>query len=197
MRHLIGIGLAVVLSAAIFFGGGWAYNRLFTRNLGSEWSLPVGGGSFVSNSIVTSGLAAMAGVALLIGLALLIRWVSPLATGLPGLVLLAWTVLYVASPERAVHYIPLKAHNVGLGFAGLGTTGILGAAGVVLVMPLFFPSRWRRPVGDVADVADGEDAPIEATTVISPARTGLIPGMGSSTWQSLTSENAKLGDPGW
>ena len=194
MRHLIGIGLAVVISAAIFFGGGWAFNRLFTRNLGSEWSLPAGGGNFMSNSVVTSGLAAMAGVALLIGLALVIRWVSPLATGLPGLVLLAWTALYVASPVRAVQYIPLKAHNVGLGFAGLGTTGILGAAGIVLVMPLFIPSRWRRPAAE--DIADEED-PIEATMVTSPSRTGLTPGMGSSTWESLTSGNPKLDDPGW
>ena len=149
----------------------------------------------MSNSVVTGGLAAMAGVALLIGLALVIRWVSPLATGLPGLVLLAWTALYVASPEQAVHYIPLKAHNVGLGFAGLGTTGILGAAGVVLVMPLFFPSRWRRAVSD--DVVDGEDDPIEATTVTSPSRTGLTTGMGSSAWESLTSDNPRLGDSGW
>jgi hypothetical protein len=148
----------------------------------------------MSNSVVTSGLAAMAGVALLIGLALMIRWVSPLAAGLPGLVLLAWTSLYVASPERAVDYIPLKAHSVGLGFAGLGTTGILGAAGVVLVMPLFFPSRWRRPV---SDDAGGEDEPIEATAVTSPSKTGLIAGMGSSAWDSPTSENPKLGDPGW
>jgi hypothetical protein len=194
MRHLIGLGLAVVISAAIFFGGGWAFNRLVTRNLGGEWSLPAGGGNFMSNSVVTSGLAAMAGVALLIGLALVIRWVSPLATGLPGLVLLAWTALYVTGPERAVQYIPLKAHNVGLGVAGLGTTGILGAAGVVLVMPLFFPSRWRRPVID--DVG-GEDDPIEATSVTSPQRTGLVAGMGSSAWESLTSENTKLDDPGW
>ena len=193
MRHLIGIGLAVVISAAIFFGGGWAFNRLFTRNLGSEWSLPAGGGNFTSNSVVTSGLAAMAGVALLIGLALVIRWVSPLATGLPGLVLLAWTALYVAGPARAVHYIPLKAHNVGLGFAGLGTTGILGAAGVVLVMPLFFPSRWLRPLID----DDVEDDPIEATAVTSPSKTGLVAGMGSSAWQSLTSENPKIGDSDW
>jgi hypothetical protein len=193
MRHLIGIGLAVVVSAAIFFGDGWAYSRLFTRNHGSEFSLPAGGGNFVSNSVVTSGLAAMAGVALLIGLTLLIRWVSPLATGLPGLALVAWTALYVASPVRTVHYIPLKAHSVGLGFAGLGTTGILGAAGVVLVMPLFFPSRWRREAGDNAV---GDD-PIEATTVISPSSTGLIAGIGSNTWDSLTAENPKLGDPDW
>jgi hypothetical protein len=195
MRHLIGIGLALVLSAAIFFGGAWAYNRLFARNAGANWSLPHGGGNFVSNSVVTTGLAAMAGLALLVGLALLIRWVSPLATGLPGLVLLGWTALYVASPGRAVNYIPIKAHNAGLGFAGLGTTGILGAAGVVLVMPLFFPSRWRR--GPAGDDTLAEDDPIEATTVTSPSSTGLIAGMGSTAWKSVTSENPKLGDPGW
>jgi hypothetical protein len=34
--------------------------------------------------------------------------------------------------------------------------------------------------------------------VVSPQRTGLVAGMGSSTWESLTSENSKLGeDPGW
>jgi hypothetical protein len=193
-RHLIGIGLAVVLSAAIFFGGGWAYNRLFTRNLGSEWTPPAGGGNFMSNSAVTYGLAAMAGVALLIGLALVIRWVSPLATGLPGLVLVAWTTLFVTGPTRVVDYIPLKAHSFGLGFLGLGSTGILGAAGVVLVMPLFFPSRWRRPAPESVDV---DDDLIEATTVTSPSRTGLVAGMGSSAWDSLTSENPKLDDTGW
>jgi len=196
MRHLIGIGLAVLLSAAVFFGGGWAYGRLFARNQGAEWSLPTGGGNFTSNSIVTGGLAAMVGVALLIGLALMIRWVSPLAAGLPGLVLLGWTALYVFSPARAVDYIPLKAHNFGLGFAGLGTTGILGAAGIVLVMPLFFPSRWIRPAPDDLETEDDDD-PIEATTVTSPARTGLVAGMGSSAWESLTSENTKLDDTGW
>jgi hypothetical protein len=196
MRHLIGIGLAVLLSAAVFFGGGWAFSRLVTRNLGSEWSLPAGGGNFMSNSVVTGGLAAMASVALLIGLALVIKWVSPLATGLPGLVLLGWTALYVVSPARAIDYIPLKAHSFGLGFAGLGTTGILGAAGVVLVMPLFFPSRWLRPAPVDVDV-DVEDDLIEATTVTSPSRTGLVAGMGSSAWDSLTSENQKLDDSGW
>jgi hypothetical protein len=195
-RHLIGFGLAVVLSAAVFFGGGWAYYRLSARNLGPAWTPPAGGGNFISNSTVTYGLAAMAGVALLIGLALVIRWVSPLATGLPGLVLLAWTALYVTSPTRAVDYIPLKAHSFGLGFLGLGSIGILAAAGVVLVMPLFFPSRWRRPAPEAVEVEDDDDL-IEATTVTSPARTGLVAGMGSSAWESLTSENTKLDDAGW
>jgi hypothetical protein len=192
-RHLIGIGLAVLLSAAIFLGGGWAFNRLFTRNLGSEWLPPPAGGNFMSNSAVTGGLAAMAGVALLIGLAIAIRWVSPLATGLPGLALLAWTAMYVTGLTRVADYIPLKAHSVGLGFLGLGSTGILGAAGVVLVMPLFVPSRWRRP----APVDFDPDDPIEATAVTSPSRTGLVAGMGSSAWESMTSENTRLDDPDW
>ncbi|HEX4092862.1 MAG TPA: hypothetical protein VHZ33_29445 [Trebonia sp.] len=199
-RHLIGIGLAVVLSAAVFFGAGWAFNRLFMRNLGSEWLPPPAGANFTSNSVVTGGLAAMAGVALLIGLAIVIRWVSPLATGLPGLVLLAWTAMYVTGPTRAVDYIPLRAHGFGLGFLGLGTTGILGAAGVVLVMPLFFPSRWRRSVNANVNTnvnTEAEDDLIEATSVTTPGRTGLVAGMGSSAWESLTSENTKLNDPDW
>jgi hypothetical protein len=195
MRHLIGIGLAVVLSAAVFFAGGWAYGRLSARNLGSESLPPAAGGNFMSDSVVTGGLAVMAGVALLIGLAIVIRWVSPLATGLPGLALIAWTALYVTGPARAVDYVPLEAHSFGHGFLGLGATGILGAAGVVLVMPLFFPSRWRRPAPGDVDV-DSEDNLIEATTVTSP-RTGLVAGMGSSAWESLTSENPKLDDAGW
>jgi hypothetical protein len=75
----------------------------------------------------------------------------------------------------------------------LGTTGILGAAGIVLVLPLFFPSRWRRP----ASGGGGEDDPIEATTVISPSSTTLIAGMGSNAWKSVTSENPRLDEPGW
>ena len=44
---------------------------------------------------------------------------------------------------------------------------------------------------------DGEDDLIEATTVTLPSRSGLVAGMGSSAWESLTSENQKLDDPGW
>jgi hypothetical protein len=193
MRHLIGIGLALVLSAAIFFGGDWAFGGLLARDFKSGLS-PAVGSNFARDSAVTTGLAVMAAVALLIALALLVRWVSPLATGLPGLVLLAWTGLYVASPHRAMDYIPLKAYNTGLGFAWLGSTGILGAAGIALVVPLFFPSRWRRPDG-AASRAD--DDAIEATAVTSPSSTALIAGLGSRTCESVTSENPTPGEADW
>lgn len=182
MRHLIGIALAVVLSAVVFFGGTWGYYRLFLRNgPGAEWSLPAGGGGLIGNSTVTLGLGAVVGTALIAGLLLVIPRISPLATGLPGLVLLAWTVLYLVTPGRAVHYIPLKSHSFGLGFAALGTTGILGAAGIVLVMPLFLPSRWRR---SPADDEDYGDSVIEATSVTTPSRAALIPG----DWKTISSE---------
>ena len=191
MRHLYGIGLAVVLAAAVFFGGSWGYYRLFLRNFGAAWSLPAGGGSFLGNSAVTTGLAAVAATALLVGLLIAIRWVSPLATGIPGLALLAWTAAYVLSPGRAVHDIPLKSHSFGLGFAALGTTGILAALGIALVMPLFYPSRWRRPVTADDDYDDEATAApvLEATTVTAPVRTGgLSTGMGSSAWKAISVE---------
>ena len=181
MRYLYGIALAVVLSAAVFFGATWGFYRLFLRNgPGSAWSLPAGG-SLIGNSTVTLGLAAVAGTALLAGLLLVVPRISPLATGLPGLVLLAWTVLYLVTPLRAVRYIPLKSHSFGLGFAALGTTGILGAAGIVLVMPLFLPSRWRR---GRTDGDDHDDDVIEATSVSTPSQSGLL----TSDWKTISIE---------
>jgi hypothetical protein len=181
IRHLIGIALAVALSAAVFFGGTWGYTRLFLRNgPGAAWSLPAGGGGLIGNSTVTLGLGAVVGTALIAGLLLVIPWISPLATGLPGLVLMAWTAFYLVSPGQAVHYIPLKSHSFGFGFAALGTLGILGAAGIVLVMPLFLPSRWRR---GPADDADYDDSVIEATSVTAPSQGATIPG----DWKTISS----------
>lgn len=196
MRHLIGIGLAVVLSAAVFFGGTWGYYRLFMRNgPRAAWSLPSGGGALIGNATVTLGLGAVVGTALLAGLLLVIPRVSPLATGLPGLALLAWTVLYLLSPVRMVHYIPLKGHSFGFGFAALGTTGILGAAGIVLLMPLFVPSRWRS--SPAAEDDEYDDGLIEATSVTSPSPGAVLTG----DWKTTTTVDPtrpvrKSGDAG-
>jgi hypothetical protein len=194
IRHLIGIALAVALSAGVFFGGTWGYERLILRNgPGAAWSLPTGGGGLIGNSTVTLGLGAVVGTALIVGLLLVIPRISPLATGLPGLVLLAWTVLYLVTPSQAVHYIPLKGHSFGLGFAALGTTGILGAAGIVLVMPLFFPSRWRRSPADDDDYDDSVVDVIEATSVTAPSQGAMVPG----DWKTVSSEPTRpVGRPG-
>lgn len=147
MRHLIGLILAPVLAAAVFFGATWGYLRLLRIPVpgGATATLPAAGGSLLHDKNVLLAVAALAGVGLLAGLCAAAPRISPLAAGLPGLVLLAWTALYLTDVRRAVHYIPLKNDAFGDGFEAMLVNGLLAAAGLALVVPLFIPSRWRRP----------------------------------------------------
>ena len=45
--------------------------------------------------------------------------------------------------RRAVQYIPLKSQTYGTGFEALLFDGVLAAAGLAMIIPLFVPSRWR------------------------------------------------------
>ena len=96
-------------------------------------------------------LAAVAGTALLAAILIAAPRVSPLAAGLPGLLLLGWTGLYLASVRQAVDLIPLRADPFGAGFEAMLFNGVLGAAGLGLVVPLFIPARWRARRPAVAD----------------------------------------------
>ena len=148
MRHLIGLGLALLLAAAVFFAATWGYLRLLRIPVvnGAAATLPAGGGSLLHDKNVLLAFAALAGTALFAGICVAAPRISPLAAGLPGLVLLAYTVLYLFNVHRAVHYIPLKPDAFGDGFEAMLINGILAAAGLVMIVPLFIPSRWRRPV---------------------------------------------------
>jgi hypothetical protein len=89
-------------------------------------------------------------VGLLAGILMVVPMISPLAAGLPGLALLAWTGLYLFSVRRAVQYIPLKSQTYGTGFEALLFDGVLALAGLAMIVPLFVPSRWRsRAAGEV------------------------------------------------
>jgi hypothetical protein len=159
MRHAIGIVLAVAMSAAVFFGASWGYLRVLRLPVpgGSLTGLPANGGSLISDHHLVLGLAALAGAGLLAGLLVAIRWVSPLAAGLPGLVLLAWTGLYLDDAHTAVRLVPLRTGSFGSGFETLGMNGILAVLGFVMVVPLFIPSRWRTAgIGPAVDEADDE-----------------------------------------
>jgi len=133
------------MTAVMFFAGGWGYLRLLRLPVaaGQVNALPAGGGSLLSNSTALLALAALAATAVLAGVLAAVPWFSPLASGLPGALLLAWTALYLVSVRRAVEFIPLRSHSFGAGWEGLLFNGILGAVGAVMVFPLFIPSRWR------------------------------------------------------
>lgn len=145
MRHLIGLGLALVVAAAVFFGGAWGYLRLLRIPVvnGAAATLPANGGSLLHDGSALWAFAALTATALVIGACVAVPWISPLASGLPGLVLIGVTVWYGVNVQQAVRYIPLRGDAFGDGFEALLFNGILIAAGLVMVVPLFVPSRWR------------------------------------------------------
>ena len=139
MRHLIGVALAIVMAAAVFFVASWGYLKLLT-------SPARGGASLIHSHAVLEGLGALLAVGLLAGILIALPMISPLASGLPGLALLAWTGLYLFSVRRGVQYIPLKTRAYGAGFQAMLFDGVLALLGAAMIIPLFVPSRWRlRP----------------------------------------------------
>ena len=145
MRHWIGMVLAIVMAGLVFFVGAWGYRRLLRLPVagGQLAQMPGGGGSLLSDHSLLLGLAAIAGTGLVAGILIAAPRVSPLAAGLPGLVLLGWTGLYLISVHRAVGVIPLKSGAFGTGFEAMMFNGILAAMGTAMIIPMFVPSRWR------------------------------------------------------
>lgn len=185
MRHFIGIPLAIGLAAAVFFAATWGYLRLLRIPVvnGGASTLPGGGGSLIHDTNVLLAVAAVAGTALLAGIFLAAPRISPLAAGLPGLVLIAWTVLYGLNVDRAVRYIPLKSDAFGRGFEAMLFNGLLAGAGLLLIVPLFIPSRWRRR----------EPAPVSTGLIAEPAEpadavTTVLPGEWSAPTATLPQE---------
>jgi hypothetical protein len=177
MRHLVGVLLAVLLAAAVFFAASWGYLKLIgPARLGT---LPGGGGSLLHNHAVVEGFGALLGVGLIAGLLIAAPRISPLAAGLPGLVLLAWTGLYLVSARRAVHYIPLKTRPYGAGFEAMLFDGVLALIGLAMIIPLFIPSRWRirRAVTEPASY---------------PGSTGTFPDLQAT--QTMHADSALLSD---
>jgi hypothetical protein len=175
---MIGIGLAIGLAAAVFFAASWGYLRLLRVPVanGGASTLPAQGGSLLHDTNVLYAFGALAGTLLLAGLFIAVRQISPLAAGLPGLALVAWTVVYLFSVRRAVHYIPLRGDTYGLGFEAMLMNGVLAAAGLALVVPLFIPSRWRsRTVMSAAEARD-------ATQVLEPTSVSLIESDSLNPW---------------
>jgi hypothetical protein len=135
LRHVIGLFLAVIMAVILLAGAGWGTWRIE--------ALRTVGGSLSSLTGILA-LAALVGTGLLLGIFLVAPRVSPLAAGLPGLGLLAWSAFRVVSMTRADRLIPLQGQHMELGFRVLLNGGVLALLGAVMIVPLFVPSRWRR-----------------------------------------------------
>jgi hypothetical protein len=193
MRHLVGVMLAIVMAAAVFFAASWGYLKLLILPAGVG-RLPAGGGSLLHNHAVLEGFGAMLGVGLLAGLLIAVPRISPLAAGLPGLALLGWTGLYLFSVRHAVQYIPLKSRPYGIGFEALLFDGVLALVGMAMVIPLFVPSRWRgkREVSEPEPYAGttGSFPDLQSTQTMN-TDSGLL-----SDWtQTRPQQQAEPGNP--
>ncbi len=158
MRHLVGIILAIALAAALFLAAGWGIAHLYVTVTPARALVSITG---------LLALSALLATGLFLGILLAVRAISPLATGLPGLGLLAWTALLVVSPHRALGWVPLTGHAFGFGFRLALASGALAALGAAMIVPLFIPSRWHGSYPE-ADDDEGADS-------VLPAATGLLP----------------------
>jgi hypothetical protein len=202
MRHRIGIVLAIVMAGVLFFAGSWGYLRLLRLPAPAAplSGLPAGGGSLLSFHGALAALAAVAATGMLAGILIAAPRISPLAAGLPGLLLIGWTALYLASVRHAVELIPLKSYPSGAGYEAMLFNGILGAAGLAMIIPMFVPSRWRTRNDETeAEATAAEDyvsgmarttesqEPAGSADTIQPVRLSLTAGTlpGTPPWSSL------------
>lgn len=148
MRHFFGLLLGVVVTAAVLLGGGWASQEAVR---GAVQSVDP-----VKDSRMLIAIGVMVAVGLLLGL-VLVSGVSPIATFVPSMVLLAWTVVYVLDVSRAADLAPSGAAvqqelaQAGRGMLTLVSNGIYAMLGVALFLPVLMPSRWARPPRDDED----------------------------------------------
>ena len=150
MRHIAGFFLALVISAALFFGGGWGIARFS--------ALDAGQGLRTAHALTdlhnVLPLAALLGTGLLLGILLAVRRVSALATGLPGLTLLGWSAYLLLRGQHALSWVPMPGSHYAAGFTTMLSSGVLALLAAAMIIPLFMPSRWRSGVAEVEEYDD-------------------------------------------
>ncbi|MEZ7124130.1 hypothetical protein ACBR40_02245 [Nonomuraea sp. AD125B] len=154
LRHLGGFLIGLVVTAAVLAGGGWAVTQAAAQAAAHvTGQAPV---TPADNQKLWIALGAMAAVGLVYGLVVAGR-ISPLATFVPSMALLSWTVVYALDPARAISLVPAEpsvdqiVREAGAGAQTLLTTGVLALLGVALFIPVLMPSRWSRPYDDDDD----------------------------------------------
>jgi hypothetical protein len=161
MRHLVGLILAIVVGVALYLGAGWGFSHLT--------SLAVEGTSLTSATGLIA-LSALAATGLFLGIVIAVRAISPLASGLPGLVLLAWSALLAVHEHQALRWIPLQGHSFAAGYRSLLVSGVLALLGAAMIVPLFVPARWRAAPGEGIDEDESEQPVTELLSAPPAAR---------------------------
>ncbi|GAA2113009.1 hypothetical protein [Actinomadura alba] len=139
MRHAFGFILGILLTPALAYGAGLASSR-------AGAALDPIGGSITDRTRLYGALSLMAAVGLVTGVVIVARWASPLASLIPALAFIGWTVFFLVEPRRALQ-IPEDVPPAGEIDAGLQlmlTSGIFALLGFALLMPAWAPRRWRR-----------------------------------------------------
>ena len=152
MRHLIGLLLAVVVSAVLFFGGGWGIAKFGALDSGHGMR----SAAAWTNLHTALPLAALIGAGLVVGIMLAVRRVSALATGLPGLALIGWSAFTLFRGTQALTYIPMSGSHFAAGFSAMLSSGALLFLGFAMIIPIFVPSRWRKTTAEVEEYAPDE-----------------------------------------
>ena len=200
MRHWIGVILAVIMTGVGFFAGAWGYLRLLRLPVPADQfsQQPAGGGSLISDNNVLLAFAAVAGTGLLAGILMAVPRISPLAAGLPGLLLLGWTGLYLVSVRQGVDLIPLRSDPFGAGFEAMLFNGVLGAAGLAMIVPMFVPSRWRARGAEAGDdehlprPAETTAAPAAQPTQLTPIRASSLAPLPAAPWHETSTQETRL-----
>jgi hypothetical protein len=153
-----GLLLAAVVAAVIFFADGWAIQTITGR-------LAPGEGLRSTHTVAAFGLLAVSG--LVLGVVLALRRLPPLACGLPGIALVAWSALAAFDQSGALRIVPLSADAFGQGFADMLLEGLAAVLGAALITPLLLPlassPRWRRAGRGAVQAGAGDPSPAEAT----------------------------------
>lgn len=149
MRHIAGLFLALAISAALFFGGGWGIYRF---SLAADRGLQSAHALTDLHNVLP--LAALLGTGLLLGILLAVRRVSALATGLPGLLLLGWSGLVIVRGRHALSYVPMQGSHYAAGFTTMASSGVIALLGAGMIIPLFMPARWRSASTEVEEYDD-------------------------------------------
>lgn len=170
MRHFLGLLLGFVVTAVIMGGAGWASQD-------SGRGLPGGATGTVSTSGLIGGatgtvdplhdpkaligLGVMLAVGLVLGMIMAGR-ISPLATFVPSMAMLAWTVIYVLDVNRALSLAPVDPSinpiivQAGKGMQDLLGKGVFAMLGIALFVPVLMPSRWAGRRRELEEVYEEE-----------------------------------------